>query len=55
MERASQEGQKHYLLKCLDAELGDRMLDITDATTPIFNTPGLLLADPRTATIHILH
>ena len=40
MERASPEGQKHYLLKCLDAELGERMLAITDATTPIFDTPG---------------
>ena len=25
MERASPEGQRHYLLKCLDAELGERM------------------------------
>ena len=45
MERASpeasiSEGQKHYLLKCLDAELGERMLAITDATTPIFDTEG---------------
>ena len=40
MERASPEGQKHYLLKCLDAELGERMLAITDATTPIFDTEG---------------
>ena len=40
MERASPEGQKHYLLKCLDAELGERMLAITNATMPIFDTPG---------------
>ena len=40
MERASPEGQKHNLLKCLDAELGERMLAITDATTPIFDTEG---------------
>ena len=40
MERASPEGQKHNLLKCLDAGLGKRMLAITDATTPIFDTPG---------------
>ena len=40
MEQAYPEGQKHYLLKCLDAELGERMLVITDATTPIFDTPG---------------
>ena len=40
MKRASPEGEKHYLLKCLDAELGERMLAITDATTPIFDTEG---------------
>ena len=40
MERASTEGQKNYLLKCLNAELGERMLAITDATTPILDTPG---------------
>ena len=40
MERALPEGQKHYLLKCLDAELGERMLAITDATTPIFDIDG---------------
>ena len=40
MERASPEGQKHFLLKCLDVELGERMLAITDATTPIFDTEG---------------
>ena len=40
MERASPEGQKHYLLKCLDVELGERMLAITDAQTPIFDFPG---------------
>ena len=42
MERASPEGQKHYLLKCLDAELGEEMLSITDAQTPIFDVPGNL-------------
>ena len=40
MERASPEGQKHYLLKCLDAELGERTLAITDKTTPICDNPG---------------
>ena len=40
MDRASLEGQKHYLLKCLDAELCERMLAITYAKTPIFDVPG---------------
>ena len=40
MDRASQEGQKHYLLKCLDAELAERLLAITNVNTPIFATPG---------------
>ena len=50
MERASPGGQKHYLLKCLDAKLGERMLAITDATTPIFDTPG----NP-TNSVHDIH
>ena len=37
MDRASPQGQKHFLLKCLDAELRERMLAITDAQTPIFD------------------
>ena len=40
MERASPEGQRHYPLKCLDAELGERMLAITDANIPIFDKRG---------------
>ena len=40
MEQASPECQKHYLLKCLDAKLGEQMLAITDATAPIFDTHG---------------
>ena len=41
MEQASPEEQKHYLLKCLDADLGERMLAVTDATTPIFDVAGI--------------
>ena len=40
MERASPEGQKHYLLKCQDAELEERVLAITDVITPIFDVDG---------------
>ena len=40
MDKASPEGQKHYLLKCIDAELGERLLALTDATTPIFDEPN---------------
>ena len=40
MDKASPEGQKHYLLKCIDAELGERLLALTGATTPIFDVPN---------------
>ena len=40
MNKASPEGQKHYLLKCINAELGERLLALTDATTPIFHRPN---------------
>ena len=40
MDKASPEGQKHYLLKCIDAELGERLLALTDASTPIFDIPN---------------
>ena len=40
MDKASPEGQKHYLLKCIDAELGEWRLALTDATTPIFDEPN---------------
>ena len=40
MDKASLEGQKHYLLKCIDAELGERLFALTDATTPIFDQPN---------------
>ena len=40
MDKASPEGQKHYLLKCIDAELGERLLALTDASTPIFDVPN---------------
>ena len=35
MDWPSPEGQKHYLLKCLDAELGERMLPIRCANPNI--------------------
>ena len=40
MDKASPEGQKHYLLKCIEAELGESLLALTDATTPIFDVPN---------------
>ena len=40
MDKASPEGQKHYLLKCIDTELGERLLGLTDATMPIFDIPN---------------
>ena len=40
MDKASAEGQKHYLLKCLDAELGERLLSLTEIDTPIYRAPG---------------
>ena len=40
MDKASPEGQKHYLLKCIDSKLGERLLALTDATTPIFDVPN---------------
>ena len=40
MDKESPAGQKHYLLKCTDAELGERLLALTDATTPIFDEPN---------------
>ena len=40
MERSSPEGQRHYLLKCLDAEFRERMLAITDTNTPNVDTRG---------------
>ncbi len=40
MDKASLEGQHHYLLKCLDAELGERLLAISEPITPIFPVLG---------------
>ena len=40
MDKASLEGQKHYLLHCIDAELGEKLLALTDATMPIFDVPN---------------
>ena len=40
MDKASPEGQKHYLLKCINAELGERLLALTNTTTPIFDVPN---------------
>ena len=40
MIKASKEGQRHYLLKCLDAELGERLLANTTINSPIFREDG---------------
>ena len=40
MDKASVEGQKHYLLKCLDAELGERLISVTEVNTPIYKREG---------------
>ena len=40
MDKASLEGQRHYLLKCLDAELGERLLATTEIDTPIYKANG---------------
>ena len=51
MDKASPEGQKQYLLKCIETELGERLLALTDATTPIFDIPN----DPKKSVmIHLI-
>ena len=40
MERASIEGQRHYLLRCMDAELSERLISITTLQSPIFDDAG---------------
>ena len=40
MDKVLLEGQKHYLLMCINPELGERLLALTDATSPIFDRPN---------------
>ena len=40
MDKASLESQNHYLFRCINEELGERLLALTDATTPIFDIPN---------------
>lgn len=40
MDKAALKGQRPYLLKCLEVELGEGMLALTDPRTPIFDIRG---------------